>query len=131
MCFCSISQGWRPFECKHLGILSTAQGMEERQRSRSKEGCAMKRMIRNLSAVFVVSLFLPTAASGLVIFSDAGANIASITDTVDAFRGALGAPNNGNNPGPLPAGRREINWDGGGPPVIDGTAPVTPFTVFQ
>jgi hypothetical protein len=50
---------------------------------------------------------------------------------VDAYRAALGDPNNGNNAGPLAAGRREINWDGGGPPVIDGTAPVTPFTVFQ
>jgi hypothetical protein len=57
--------------------------------------------------------------------------VAAITDTVDAFRGALGNPINGNAAGPLPAGRREINWDGGGPPVIDGTAPATPFTVFQ
>jgi hypothetical protein len=65
------------------------------------------------------------------IFSDSGADVASITDTVNAFRGALGDPNNGNNPGPLPSGRREINWDGGGPPVINGTAPVTPFTTFQ
>jgi hypothetical protein len=29
----------------------------------------------------------------------------------------------------LGAGRREINWDGGG--ATDGTAPVTPFVVFQ
>jgi hypothetical protein len=57
--------------------------------------------------------------------------VASITDTVNAFRGALGNPNNANNPGPLDTGRREINWDGGGPPVIDGTPPVTPFTVFR
>jgi hypothetical protein len=70
-------------------------------------------------------------APALTIFSDSGFNAASITDTVDAFRAALGNPINGNNPGPLPSGRREINWDGGGPPVIDGTAPVTPFTTFQ
>ena len=70
-------------------------------------------------------------APAVSIFSDSGANVASITDTVNDFRAALGNPNNGNNPGPLPSGRREINWDGGGPPVIDGTAPVTPFTVFQ
>ena len=70
-------------------------------------------------------------APAVTTFSDSGANVASITDTVDAFRAALGNPNNANNPGPLPSGRREINWDGGGPPVIDGTAPVTPFTAFQ
>ncbi|MGB7656833.1 MAG: hypothetical protein WBL96_00635 [Pseudolabrys sp.] len=70
-------------------------------------------------------------APAVTFFSDSGANVASITDTVDAFRAALGNPNNANNPGPLPSGRREINWDGGGPPVINGTAPVTPFTTFQ
>ena len=70
-------------------------------------------------------------ASAVTIFSDSGANVASITDTVNAFRAALGNPINANNPGPLPSGRREINWDGGGPPVVNGTAPVTPFTTFQ
>jgi hypothetical protein len=70
-------------------------------------------------------------ASAVTIFSNSGADVASITATVNAFRAALGNPNNGNNPGPLPGGRREINWDGGGPPVINGTAPVTPFTTFQ
>ena len=88
-------------------------------------------MMRNLGAFFAVSLFLPTPANAVTIFSDSGANVASITDTVDAFRAALGNPNNANAPGPLSTGRREINWDGGGPPVIDGTLPATPFTVFQ
>src|SRR5262249_34865487 len=37
--------------------------------------------------------------------------------------------NNGNNPGPLASGRREINWDGGGNP--NGSPGATPFTVFQ
>jgi len=32
----------------------------------------------------------------------------------DAFRSALGGPNNGNEAGPLPIGRREIAWDGRG-----------------
>ena len=92
----------------------------------------MKSIMRHSTfALCLVSLFLPTGASAVTIFSDSGANAASITGTVDAFRAALGNPNNGNSPGPLAAGRREINWDGGGPPVIDGTAPVTPFTVFQ
>src|SRR4030095_2613675 len=82
-------------------------------------------------ALLVTALAWAAPAQGFTIFTDSGANIAAVTDTVDAFRGALGNPNNGNNPGPLFSGRREINWDGGGPPVIDGTAPVTPFTVFQ
>jgi hypothetical protein len=53
---------------------------------------------------------------------------ASIQSTVDAFRDALGDPDNGNS-GPQPGGRREINWDGGGGVFIT-TPPVTPFDVF-
>lgn len=53
----------------------------------------------------------------------------SIQTTVDAFRAALGDPNNGNNP-TATTGRREINWDGGNPNVLTTTAPVTPFNVF-
>ena len=70
-------------------------------------------------------------ASATTVFSASGADAASIVATVDAYRAALGDPNNGNAPGPLPTGRREINWDGGGPPVVNGTAPVTPFVVFR
>ncbi len=65
-----------------------------------------------------------------VVIQAAGANAASIQSSVDAYRAALGNPNNGNNPGPLQNGRREINWDGGNPNVLDTTAPVTPFNVF-
>ena len=64
------------------------------------------------------------------VFQAAGTNVASIQSTVDAFRARLGDPNNLNNPGPLKNGRREINWDGGNPDVLDTTAPVTPFNVF-
>ena len=64
-----------------------------------------------------------------VVFQAAGPNAASIQSTVDEFRAALGEPNNGNDPGPLAEGRREINWDGGG--GVDATTPpVTPFDVF-
>jgi len=65
-----------------------------------------------------------------VVVQAAGSNAASIQSSVDAFRAALGNPNNGNSPGPLQNGRREINWDGGNPNVLDTTAPVTPFNVF-
>src|SRR6266496_2187583 len=64
-----------------------------------------------------------------LVFQAAGPDAASIQSTVDAFRAALG-DNHGNNPGPLQKGRREINWDGGNPNLMDTTAPVTPFLVF-
>src|SRR4030095_847465 len=89
---------------------------------------AGRAVIVALSAVLLIS---PIDAGAITIFDDAGANTVAIQDTVDAFRAALGNPNNMNNPGPLATGRREINWDGGGPPVIDGTAAVTPFVTFQ
>jgi len=65
------------------------------------------------------------------VFQAAGATAASIQSTVDAFRARLGDPNNLNNPGPLgPKGRREINWDGGNPNILDTTAPANPFVTF-
>src|SRR3989475_8730620 len=63
------------------------------------------------------------------VFQAAGPNAASIQSTVDAFRAALGNLNNGNAPGPLATGRREINWDGGGANNTTDV-PVTPFNVF-
>jgi len=64
------------------------------------------------------------------VFQAAGPTAASIQSTVDAYRAALGNVNNGNNPGPLASGRREINWDGGNPAIMDTTPPVNPFNVF-
>jgi hypothetical protein len=64
------------------------------------------------------------------VFQAAGQNAASIQSSVDAFRAALGNPNNLNNAGPLATGRREINWDGVGGVDTTTTAPVTPFNVF-
>jgi hypothetical protein len=63
-----------------------------------------------------------------VVYQAAGPDVASIQSTVDRVRAALGA-NNGSTPGPLEAGRREINWDGG-----DSTATSlvpTPFAGFS
>jgi hypothetical protein len=71
----------------------------------------------------------PTDPAPLRVFQAAGPTVASIQSTVDEFRAALGDPNNLNAPGPLDAGRREINWDGGG--GVATTAPAaTPFTGF-
>ena len=61
------------------------------------------------------------------VFQAAGPTAESIQTTVDAFRAALGAPDNG-NAGAQSSGRREINWDGGGSNAT--TPPVTPFDVF-
>jgi hypothetical protein len=72
-----------------------------------------------------------TAFVAPTVFQAAGPTVASIQNTVDQYRTALGAANNGNTPGPLPkdSGHREINWDGGGN-VDATTAPVTPFNTF-
>jgi hypothetical protein len=63
-----------------------------------------------------------------LIFQAAGPTLASIQSMVDAYRAALGSTNNGNTPGPLASGRREINWDGGG--STDTSIVPTPFDGF-
>ena len=64
-----------------------------------------------------------------VVVQAAGPDASSIQGAIDTFRGLLG-DNNLNNPGPIQKGRREINWDGGNPNVLDTTAPVNPFLTF-
>jgi len=69
------------------------------------------------------------ALAGFTTFSVGGdATTASIQPTVDAFRAALGNPNNANQ-GSQPGGRREINWDGGGATTAASSGPtLTAFT---
>jgi hypothetical protein len=92
----------------------------------------MRKPAQLLLTIFFVLTGLSTNALAdnvsIVTFSASGANPAAIQSTVDAYRTALGNPNNGNNPGPLPGGRREINWDGGGSAT---TFAATPFAGFQ
>ncbi len=66
-----------------------------------------------LAATLSATLFLCAghANAAPTAYSATGAVAADIQATVDAFRAALGDPNNGNAPGAQPAGRREINWD--------------------
>jgi hypothetical protein len=80
-------------------------------------------------AVLTLAMVLPGAArGGFLVRSAAGADASAIQGAVDQFRLDLGNPNNGNAPGPLAGGRREINWDGGG----SATTPAgTPFNAFQ
>jgi len=69
------------------------------------------------------------AQSTPLVFQAAGPDATSIQGAVDAFRASLGN-NNGNNSGPLQKGRREINWDGVQPDLLEAAAPVNPFVVF-
>jgi hypothetical protein len=87
-----------------------------------------------LSLLIVASVVQPAHAQGNndfdtpTVFQAAGPNAPSIQASIDQFRAALGGNNNGNAAGPLLAGRREINWDGGG---SSATSPgPSPFTVF-
>jgi hypothetical protein len=78
--------------------------------------------------IAVMSMASADFGQDAVVFQAAGPNAGSIQGTVDQFRAALGGGNNANLPGPLDAGRREINWDGGGS-TATSLGP-TPFDVF-
>jgi len=81
-------------------------------------------------ALLCVATVDAPARAAFDLFSVGGdTTTASIQPTVDAFRAALGDPNNGNNAGPLASGRREINWDGGGATMAASSG--TPLTGFQ
>src|SRR5262245_31841958 len=90
-------------------------------------------VLSGLATTIALAAIWPARAQGdddlPVVIQAAGPNAASIQGAVDAFRAALGNPNNGNAPGVLANGRREINWDGGGG-VDATTTPVTPFDTF-
>jgi hypothetical protein len=86
-----------------------------------------------IALAMILSVAVPAAHAQAnsgrpIVFQAAGPTMESIQGTVDAFRAALGEPNNGSAPGPLDSGRREINWDGGGSDAT--TDPVTPFNGF-
>jgi hypothetical protein len=81
-------------------------------------------------SVVLVLVGLLALASRVDAFSVVEGTGAVGTQTaVDNFRAILGDPNNASLPGPLPTGRREINWDGGG--NQNGSPGGTPFAVFQ
>jgi hypothetical protein len=80
-------------------------------------------------AALSATSFATTAHASYTTFSTGGtAATSSIQSTVDAFRAALGEPNNASNPGLLPIGRREINWDGTA--AATATSNASPLTTF-
>jgi hypothetical protein len=83
-----------------------------------------------LAAALILTTPTRTLASPITIVSEAGGNPAAIQAAVDQFRAALGDPNNGNAPGSQPAGRREVNWDGGGDAALAAVFP-SPMNNFN
>ncbi|MGD2181059.1 PEP-CTERM sorting domain-containing protein [Lusitaniella coriacea] len=78
----------------------------------SKLNLLQKLMLTGVASAITAtsgSLLATPSALAATVFRDSG----NIGDTVDAFRAALGDPNNGNAPGSFSVGRREINWDAG------------------
>ena len=95
-----------------------------------------------VSGLMVSTLLVPvrnTLAQGKVakdfvaptVFQAAGPTAASILDSINEYRAALGQTNNGNAAGPLEDGRREINWDGGNVNNQTTTISGNPFAGFQ
>jgi hypothetical protein len=86
-------------------------------------------MVGPVGAVQETAKAIAVEVAPPVVFQAAGPNAATIQSAIDQFRLALGGANNGNTPGPLATGRREINWDGGGNNPATSPGP-TPFQVF-
>lgn len=97
-------------------------------RLRLKCPSAVKPLRCVVVTLLVIAFPLSAQAGSFTLFQASGPDAASIQGAVDAFRAALGDPNNANASGPLTTGRREINWDGGGQSITDSP---TPFTGFQ
>jgi len=74
-----------------------------------------------------MAIFPVSASADALVFSASGSIPSSIQGSVDAYRSAIGNPNNGNGAGTT-GGRREINWDGGGATTNATTG--TPLTAF-
>ncbi|HYT53675.1 MAG TPA: hypothetical protein VEQ38_03095 [Verrucomicrobiae bacterium] len=119
------------FICCFVLLILPASGESPRKEHLRRR--TTSKVIINFLALVIAGYFLFISASGIfaqefIGYSAAGIDANSIKPVVDAFRNAIGSPNNGNAAGPLTSGWREINWDGGGNNSTTSPAP-TPFTV--
>lgn len=105
-----------------------------------KEAAIFRKSPGILLTFLVMAMALPAVAPAVPLErSVGGSDGASIQATVNQFRVDLGGVNNGNTIGPLPTGRREIGWDGGGAAALFGiinpatfnTPPTTRGAVFS
>jgi hypothetical protein len=118
----------------------------DNSKNKRKEHTTMKKpmFLTVVAAVGLLSVMISVAVSHAqvrgnttkdfvppIVFQAAGPTITSIQGSVDGFRAALGAPNNGNAAGPLASGRREINWDGGSTNNQTTAVAGNPFAGFQ
>jgi hypothetical protein len=95
-----------------------------------EESMTRGRPVVSLAALAGLLLLAPARGwAAPVLFTASGLLAGNIQATVDAFRAGIGGANNGNAPGPIGSGRREINWDGGG--AVTPTNSTTPFAGFQ
>lgn len=80
--------------------------------SLTKRGKYVKTKLFYGHLLFLILFFLLAyPVSSQIIYKASGSNAAAISPAVTNFRTAMGTLNP-NVPGPLPPGRREINWDG-------------------
>lgn len=90
-----------------------------------------RRVVAIVACVVAVGLGSASSAiAGQVVREAVATDAAGIQAAVDLFRADVGNPNNGNAPGTQPGGRREINWDGGGPAAPPTLAIPGPMLTF-
>jgi len=114
---------------KFKNLLSDANSVEQGPKIDVRRyALAAGAAVIGLMLIFTAHAQNPAAQP--TVFQAAGPNASSIQGTVEQFRLALGGNNNGNAAGPIAAGRREINWDGGSPTNTATSTGPTPFDGF-
>ena len=66
--------------------------------------------------VLTLNMLSAVRLPGDQVFEISG-DASNLQSVVDGFRASFSGANNGNLPGPLASGRREVNWEAGNPPL--------------